>query len=89
MRVIVAPEIVETTDPVIFLAGPTQGPATWRDDAIRMLQRQGDGFLVASPQRPWKVYDNFADEMYNEQVDWETRYLRQAGRNGVVYLGSS
>lgn len=83
-RVIIAPERAELDGPVIFLAGPTQGAVSWHADAIRILQGMGGGFHVASPKRPINPDKDFTGDMYNEQVDWETHFLRLAGRRGVV-----
>lgn len=83
-RLIVAPEHAEVDGPVIFLAGPIQGATSWQDDAVTILRGMGDGFAIASPRRPWDVHKEFTTGMYNEQVDWETRWLRRAAAGGVI-----
>ncbi|MGH3387921.1 MAG: nucleoside 2-deoxyribosyltransferase domain-containing protein [Actinomadura sp.] len=66
-------------DAAVFLAGPTPrdpGVASWRPEAIDLLQRQwaGDGRLVVfSPERR---SGHYAD--YTDQIDWEERALHRA-----------
>jgi len=79
-RLVIAPETVDLEGPVVFLAGPTRG-AQWQEEAIRLLVPH---VHVASPRRPIDTEREFTDAMYAEQVDWETRFLRRAGREGVV-----
>jgi hypothetical protein len=78
-KVVVAPLHAELEGPVIFLAGPMLG-ANWRREAIAILVGLAPGIHVASPER-----DSFHEDInFLEQVNWETHYLRRAGRNGVV-----
>jgi hypothetical protein len=88
-----APEIVEVIGPLIFLAGPIQGAPPWHDEAISILHEIDESVSIASPCRRKTKLDRssfsgpskeFTSEMYNEQVDWETRYLNQAAKNGVI-----
>ncbi|MFZ1250097.1 MAG: nucleoside 2-deoxyribosyltransferase domain-containing protein [Candidatus Microsaccharimonas sp.] len=74
------PEIVEATEPVIFLAGPIQGAPDWQTTAARLIHDIDPAITVASPRR------NYPDGtfVYEKQVDWETHFLRTAGRSGVV-----
>lgn len=83
-RIIIAPDLVEVEGPVVFLAGPTMSSTHWQDQAIALFQRMDAGIHIASPRRPVDTERDFDERMYNEQVDWETRYLRRAGKNGVV-----
>lgn len=83
-RVLIAPERADLQGPVIFLAGPTQGPASWHPDAMRILRSLDPEVHLASPKRPLNPDKDFSTDMYNEQVDWETHFLRRAGREGVV-----
>lgn len=86
-KLITAPNYDKFEGPVIFLAGPIQGARRWQDDAIEYILENSDGINVASPRRPLdrkKRKGPFTDEMYNEQVDWETHHLQEAGKNGVV-----
>lgn len=67
-------------NPVIFLAGPIQGAADWQTRAVEFLAK-GDiqDLTIACPRTegPWHG-------CYNEQVDWETRYLAAAGKRGCI-----
>lgn len=81
--VLIAPQRLETYDkPVVFLAGPIQGAADWQSEAIKKL---GDlDIIIANPRRGLKLKGDFTQEMYNEQVDWETEHLNIAGKKGIV-----
>ncbi len=83
-QLIIAPALVEVEGPVVFLAGPIQGAVSWHEEAIRRLTAASDFLHIASPRRPLDAERDFTEAMYNEQVDWEGRYLRRAARNGVV-----
>ena len=83
-QLIIAPDMVEVQGPVIFLAGPTQGQRIWRAAAIEMLQAWAPEAHIASPQRPFRHDGDFAERMYNEQVDWETHFLRRSAEEGVI-----
>ncbi len=67
-------------NPVVFLAGPIQGAADWQTKAAEFLAK-GDiqDLTIACPRTegPWHG-------RYNEQVDWETKYLAAAGRRGCI-----
>ncbi len=85
-RIIIAPTYLERIDaPLIFLAGPIQGAEKWQDEAIELIQEQDSELYVASPRRnvTYKKGD-FSKEMSDEQIDWETKYLREAGDHGTV-----
>ena len=84
MTTIIAPEQPVVHGPVVFLAGPTFGLKIWQDDAIALLGRLAPWLHVASPRRPLDTEREFTPPMYQEQVDWETRWLRRAGSHGVV-----
>jgi hypothetical protein len=75
------PHVLPLDGPVIFLAGPIQGARDWQDAAIRLIQQSAPRIHVASPRRT--SYDEASFD-FNEQVDWETRHLRRAGRHGVI-----
>ncbi len=74
------PEIVETPDRIIFLAGPIQGAPDWQAVAVRTIHDIDSSVVVASPRK------DYAPGMfvYERQVDWETHFLRRAGRTGVI-----
>ena len=75
------PEIAETGDqPVIFLAGPIQGGPEWQTEAANLIHDLDPRLIVASPRRKYPE----GTFVYERQVDWETHFLRAAGRNGVV-----
>jgi len=74
------PGIVETTEPVIFLAGPIQGGPDWQSDATTLIHNIDPHLIVASPRRDYPE----GTFVYERQVDWETHFLRTAGRTGVV-----
>lgn len=78
--VIRPPEIVSTSIPVIFLAGPIQNAPEWHQEAIAMFPTTT---LIACPKReghrkPLEVSD------YAAQVDWETTYLNRASESGII-----
>jgi len=74
------PEIVETNGPVIFLAGPIQGAPEWQSEAASTIHDIDPSVIVASPRRAYPE----GTFIYEKQVDWETHFLRIAGRIGVV-----
>lgn len=79
-RLILPPNIVELKGPLIFLAGPIQGAANWQGEAVDILHRLEPKVFVASPRKDC-LDDTF---VYAAQVDWETRYLNQAARQGAI-----
>lgn len=84
-RIIVAPEYRTIEGPLIFLAGPIQGAPRWQDAAANIIGAYNDRVMIASPRRPLlKSESQFTQEMYNEQVDWETFHLRRASENGAI-----
>lgn len=74
------PEIVETDGPVIFLAGPIQGAPDWQTEAASTIHDIDPLIVVASPRRDYPE----GTFVYENQVDWETHFLRTAGKLGVV-----
>lgn len=74
------PEIVNTDGPVIFLAGPIQGAPDWQSEAASTIHDIDPSIIVASPRRDYPE----GTFVYEKQVDWETHFLRAAGRIGVV-----
>jgi hypothetical protein len=83
-RLFWAPAVVDITGPLIFLAGPIKGATRWQDDAVEYIWSLDDSIHIASPRRPMttltadKKHQKFTPEMFNEQVDWETKYLNRA-----------
>ena len=78
-----APMEAALDGPVVFLAGPIQFPTSWQDEAIAILGQLDPALHVANPRRPWNI-EALSQRAYEEQVDWETRWLRRAGQDGVV-----
>jgi hypothetical protein len=74
------PEIVNIDGPLIFIAGPIQGAPDWQTDAVAHIHAIDPSITVASPRK------NYTEGtfVYEKQVDWETHYLRYAGKLGVV-----
>ena len=79
-RLLQPPEIVEVEGPVIFLAGPIQGAPDWQAVAANQIHNLEPTIVVASPRRDYPE-GSFA---YEKQVDWETHFLRRAGRLGSI-----
>ncbi len=74
------PEIVDVEGPLIFLAGPIQGAPEWQNDAVSIIRSLDSSIVVASPRKNYPE----GTFLYENQVDWETHFLRKAGENGVV-----
>lgn len=74
------PEIIETNEPVIFLAGPIQGGPDWQSKASNLIHDLDPSLIVASPRKDYPE----GTFVYERQVDWETHFLRTAGRSGVI-----
>ncbi len=80
-KIIHAPTYQDTPKPIIFLAGPIQGTKNWQLEAANLIHAQNPEIIIASPRRPVMPDPTFN---YDEQVKWESEYLRRAGENGVV-----
>jgi hypothetical protein len=74
------PEIIDTPDDIIFLAGPIQGAPDWQTKAAHIIHDIDKSVVVASPRKDYAP----GEFVYEKQVDWETHFLRRAGRTGVV-----
>jgi hypothetical protein len=84
-KLILPPNYLEIIDsPLVFLAGPIQGAHNWQEQAIETIQNLAPGLCIACPRRKEEIRGEFTAAMYNEQVDWETYHLREAGKKGVV-----
>lgn len=80
-RLILQPaEIVGANGPIIFLAGPIQGAPDWQTDAATIIHELDATVTIASPRRDYPE----GTFVYEMQVDWETHYLRAAGKLGVI-----
>lgn len=71
----------------VFLAGPIQGAPDWHEELKEKLKIGLDGqvltknIIIANPKRENLNDENFK---YDEQVDWEKKYLERASDNGIV-----
>lgn len=74
------PEIVKTDGPLIFLAGPIQGAPDWQTEAASIIHDINSSIIVASPRGDYSE----SAFIYEKQVDWETHFLRVAGRVGAI-----
>jgi len=84
-KLILPPTYLNQIDkPLIFLAGPIQGADDWQKEATKIIHSTASELYIASPRRHIQTKGEFTQDMYNEQVDWETYHLRKAGENGVV-----
>lgn len=81
-QVIYPPAELNRGGKLVFLAGPIQGTGDWQKEAIRILRETAPEVNIANPRRG-KLENDFD---YAEQVDWETRHLAQAGRDGVIFF---
>lgn len=73
----------------IFLAGPIQGAIDWQNNVIDKIKEKANEFIehdffIASPRSlSAKHHENF---VFNNQVDWETKYLLKAAETGVIFF---
>jgi hypothetical protein len=79
-KLILPPEIVEIDAPLIFLAGPIQGAKNWQEEAIKLIWDKNSEINIVSPRREYLD----KEFVYEKQVDWETHYLREASKNGII-----
>lgn len=79
-NLILPPNNIEVSGPVIFLAGPIQGAKDWQGEAIRIIHAIDPEITIASPRREYLD----GEFVYEKQVDWETKYLRTAASDGVI-----
>jgi hypothetical protein len=97
MSALHAPDRRDVRGPLVFLAGPISWePTAWHDRAIALFGELAPHVTVASPRRSieesrqlWSQREDgkpgdFPEAAYNEQMDWETHYLRQAAAHGAV-----
>lgn len=80
VSVIFPPEIKDVDKPIIFLAGPIQGAPDWQKEALQIISSLEKDLVIASPRREY-IDGEF---VYDKQVDWETYYLNQAAKKGVI-----
>jgi len=82
-KIIFPPKYEKVEGPLIFIAGPIQGAMNWQKLAIDIIRSMDSEINIACPRR---ALDRERDKkfVYEEQVDWETHYLKAAGANGAV-----
>ncbi|MBT4539747.1 hypothetical protein HOI26_03750 [Candidatus Woesearchaeota archaeon] len=83
-KILLPPNYDTLEGPLVFLAGPIQGAYNWQNDAIKTIQDLAPELNIASPRKNIIKKGKFTQEMYNEQVDWETYHLKKAGEDGVI-----
>ncbi|MEK6901283.1 MAG: hypothetical protein AABX37_03000, partial [Nanoarchaeota archaeon] len=83
-KILICPQYDSIDGPLIFLMGPILGSYRWQDDAIQLIKNSAPELNIASPRRAVGRDTDFTEAMYIEQVDWETCYLRRAGKEGVI-----
>lgn len=83
-KVLICPEYDSIDGPLIFLAGPIQGSEDWQSRAIKLITDLSDIVNIASPRRNERCKGEFSGFKYDEQVDWETYHLQQAGLTGCI-----
>lgn len=74
-----APQFEPVKNP-IFLAGPIQGTWEWQSKAEEIINQLDNSIDIASPRR--KFFNK--DFNYDEQVDWESKYLKQSSEEGCI-----
>ncbi len=79
-RLLQPPEIIEVTEPTIFLAGPIQGAPDWQSEVAALIHDADPSIIVTSPRKEYAE----GEFIYERQVDWETHFLRKAGESGVI-----
>lgn len=78
--VLLPPKIVEVEGRVLFLGGPIQNTWDWQTEAIDRIHTLDSDIIIASPRR------DYLDEtfVYDDQVDWESYFLRRAAKLGGI-----
>jgi hypothetical protein len=84
--VLTPPSYRQYSNPSVFLAGPIQGADNWQQTAAGIIHSLEPNLIIANPRRDVEFKGDFSDEMYNEQVDWETHHLRDAANYGTILL---
>jgi hypothetical protein len=93
-----APNRPHVDGPLVFLAGPVMwGADAWHERAVAYITQLDARIHVATPRRDPATSDalwnrredaprpaDFPEREYNQQLDWETDYLRLAGSHGAV-----
>jgi len=85
IKVLYPTAIVDSGEaPLIFLAGPIQGAPDWQEQASDIIAVLDPEIVIANPRQPLELADGLQGQDFYDQVDWETHYLRQAGKRGVI-----
>jgi len=70
----------------LFLAGPASGCENWQEEFIEKIKKElkdiktNRNIVICSPRRLEKP----KDFIYEQQVDWETKYLNKSSKHGCV-----
>lgn len=67
---------------IVFLAGPIQGAPDYHNEIISYFIKNAPdkNFTIASPKKDYK----HNDFNHQKQVDWETKFLNAASKNGII-----
>jgi hypothetical protein len=87
MAVLLPPNKAPWDGSLVFIGGPIQNAPAWHEKAINILENSIPGVTVACPKRHTDTKDtkkDFSQDMYNEQVDWETYYLNSSYMMGGI-----
>jgi len=73
---------VDENIPMIFLAGPIVNSFDWQSYAIQIFTELNindkKNFNIANPRLETNLFDQL------NQVNWESRFLKYAGNNGMI-----
>jgi len=83
-QIVFPPKMIELLGPTVFLAGPIKGSERWQDKAIEYLSQKAPNLNIASPRRSLDRAKDYTENDYISQVEWESHYLRQSAKNGVI-----
>jgi hypothetical protein len=80
---------IETTKPIIFLAGPIQGTSNWRQSAIETISSLSESLLIVSPSGRLTFNQDYikiipSQNDFKHQREWENCYLDQASHRGSI-----
>ena len=82
MELIQPLDILNKTNPVIFLAGPIQNAPDWHGKVILgLFDKLRFPVTIASPKIVGNKPNNWT---YEKQVNWESKYLNKAAESGII-----
>ena len=86
MNLYTPPDYCNSTNSLIFLAGPIQGAPRWQNEVIKFFANYP--INIASPRYIGKNEEMIGDWTPNitfqQQIDWELYHLNLAGEKGVI-----